>query len=135
MFMEAKKGNRNKRGQRGFILIATIMVISLLTILVIAAAVVSQIEQQSAYNTSQMTLAQQNALFAANQALARLQESAGPDQRVTARADIVSPNNSIVPTIRGYSANQPSTDSGQTFWTGVWRNTMNFEATAPGKPQ
>ncbi len=40
MFMETKKGNRNKRGQRGFILIATIMVISLLTILVIASAVV-----------------------------------------------------------------------------------------------
>ncbi len=108
----------------GFILIASILVISLLTILVVASTVLSEIEIQAQYNASRVEMARQNALFGLSEALNQIQTATGPDCRVTARADILSTNSFAVPqpTSYGYANTQPATDSGQSFWTGVWRN-------------
>ncbi len=115
--------SRSKQG--GFILLASLLVVSLLTLLVVATAVISQIELQSQYNATRQEMARQNALFGLNQALNQLQIAAGPDRRVTARADILNQNQNPAPTLVGYSADEPAGDSGQSFWTGVWLNTSN----------
>ena len=80
-------GKKNRQG--GFTLIATLLVVSLLTVLLVSAIVLEQVEQRASYNDSKIEVARQNALFSLNQALNQLQMSAGPDRRVTARADIL----------------------------------------------
>ncbi len=117
-----------KTGRRGFVLLASLLVVSLLTILVVASAVLVEIEQQSQYNAARQDVARQNALFGLSQALDQLQVAAGPDRRVTARADILSnatAGTPLEPTKLGYGTDAPATDSGQSFWTGVWMNTSN----------
>ncbi len=114
-----------RREESGFILLASILVISLLTIVLVSSMVLIQIEQQSAASHQSQQIAQQNALFGLSQALGQLQEAAGPDQRVTARADILSSTSAIRPSSNGFGQDNPAIDAGQTFWTGVWRNSLN----------
>ncbi len=89
----------------GFVLILVLVLLALVTILVTVTTITARIERRSSWNAARIELARQNALFALNVALGQLQHAVGPDQRVTARADILS---------SGTSINQP-------FWTGVWQ--------------
>ncbi len=113
----------NKKRQKGFVLLATLLVISLLTMLLVASVVLEKIELESSYNSSRIDVARQNALFGLSQALNQLQIAAGPDRRVTARADIL--NSVNAGPAEGYSGATPDTDAGQSFWTGVWKTTSN----------
>ena len=93
------------REERGFVLILVLVLLALVTILVVASSIMARIERRASWNTARVEQARQNALFALSVAVGQLQRAAGPDQRVTARADILSSGASIA----------------QPYWTGVWQ--------------
>jgi len=95
---------RRPRNAHGFTLVAVLLLVALVTILVSTTCILSQIERQASGNSVKTEKARQNALFALNAALSQLQKTAGPDQRITARAEILD---------AGTTVNQP-------YWTGVW---------------
>ena len=106
----------------GFVLVAVLLLIALATVLIVTTSGISQIERKAVSNSAKEEIARQNALFALNVALAQLQASAGPDQRVTAMADILSPTN-------GSSVANP-------YWTGVWMTGTNgLDIVNSGTPQ
>ena len=95
---------RRRRG--GFALLITITLLAFLVLLMVSLASLTRVETQVASNTQQLSKARQNALLALNIALGRLQAAAGPDQRITATAGIVS-----------------GADNSKLRWTGVWNTT------------
>lgn len=84
----------------------------LILMLVLSLSVMVQVETVTANQEIAQENAKQNAYLAMILALGELQKTAGPDQRVTARADILE------------NANLPADGSGATVeqarWTGVW---------------
>lgn len=95
------------RSRRGFALIITISLLAFLVLLLVVLAALTRVETGIARNAQDYTRARQNALVGLNIALGKLQSAAGPDQRVTATADIVNATNNR--------------------WTGVW-DTTNMSA-------
>lgn len=94
-----------QKGQRGFALIITITLLAFLVMLLVSLAALTRVETQVASNNQQLSGARQNALFGLTVALGRLQQLTGPDQRVTATADMVE-----------------SRDDSKKNWTGVWNS-------------
>src|SRR5690606_5860929 len=91
-----------------------------------------RVEARIANQTLQDAKARQNALWALNLALGELQQHTGPDQRVSAKADIVIPDElEIEPETTGEEARDVVADywnSGKNRnWTGVWKNTNTTE--------
>ncbi|MFH1499056.1 MAG: hypothetical protein ABII82_14665, partial [Verrucomicrobiota bacterium] len=74
--------------RRGFALLVTIVLVAFLVLIVVSLAALSRVETSVAANSRQVDQARQNALTALNVAIGQLQKHAGPDQRVTARADL-----------------------------------------------
>ena len=104
---------RRRSTRRGFSLILVLSIVSLVTVLVIALASHTRVETRVANNAHLLEQARQNALFSLDLAIAQLQTHVGPDQRVTANADLL-----------GKSAKQP-------YWTGVWRRDPNARKDDP----
>lgn len=77
-----------KSRERGFALLITITLLAFLVLLLVSLAALTRVETQVAANNQQLSQARQNALLALNIALGQLQKHAGPDRRVTARADL-----------------------------------------------
>lgn len=90
----------------GFALLITITLLAFLVLLLVSLASLTRVETQVAANNQQLSQARQNALMALNVALGRLQSLAGPDQRITATADII-----------------PGVHNDKRRWTGVWNTT------------
>ena len=88
---------------RGFALVVTLSLMILLTVIAIGLLSLSSISLRNSTNDQMMQDARQNARLALMLAIGELQTATGPDQRVTAPADI-----------RGASALQ-------SHLTGVWR--------------
>jgi hypothetical protein len=86
----------------GFALLITVTLLALAVLLLLSLATLTRIETAAAANAQQSAEARQNALLALHIALGELQRFAGPDQRVTARADLM-----------------PGS-VGNPYWTGVW---------------
>jgi hypothetical protein len=82
---------RSARSTRGFALLITITLLAFLVLLLVSLASLTRVETQVAANNQDIARARQNALLALNIALGQLQKHTGPDQRVTAPADIISP--------------------------------------------
>ncbi|MEI6675500.1 MAG: hypothetical protein WCO57_10010, partial [Verrucomicrobiota bacterium] len=99
---------------RGFALVVTLALMVLLTLLAIGLLTLSSVALRSASQSEAMATARANARLALILALGELQRSAGPDQRVTARADILDEK----------IANPQI--------TGVWES-LEIKATAPPK--
>ncbi len=95
-----------RRRQSGFALLITITLLAFLVLLLVSLAALTRVETQVAANNQQLSQARQNALMALNIGLGRLQETAGPDTRVTATGDIVANRN-----------------VDKKHWTGVWDTT------------
>jgi type II secretory pathway pseudopilin PulG len=93
----------------GFALIATISVMVLLVMIALAMLSLTTIETRSARGTTHQAIAQANARLALMMAINDLQKFAGPDQRVTARADILQTSTT--------SVENPN-------WIGVWKTTQ-----------
>src|SRR5690606_16233808 len=101
---------RRRRG--GFALLITITLVAFLVLVLVALATLTRVETQVAVNGQHQAAARQNALVALNIALGQLQQFTGPDQRVTARAEL------------GDAAENTHTvaQPGARHWTGVWGN-------------
>lgn len=115
---------RLRSTESAFVLVAVLLVVALATILVVVTSMMAQIERTAAANGAKVEQARANALFALDVALNQLQTSAGPDQRITARAEIFD-TNSIV--LRTDVVKQP-------LWTGVWKTGTN-QLDAGSQPQ
>ncbi|MFA6289536.1 MAG: hypothetical protein WC661_19320 [Opitutaceae bacterium] len=121
---------------RGFALLITITLLAFLVLLLVALASLTRVETQVASNNQHLARARQNALMALNIALGQLQKYTGPDQRITAPADIASAADgtrlaanataqntaSVNGTLNGLcpAGTTASVQAGTRYWTGVW---------------
>ncbi len=116
--------NKFPSPQRGFALVIALSLMAFVLLLILSISTLVQVESQSATAGLQQMRARLNAQLGAMIALGDLQRYTGPDQRVTARADILlDPGTGDV--------------SGQSRWTGVWSssditNTSNISSPAQG---
>lgn len=92
-----------KDTQSAFALVVALGLLSFVVVLLLSITMLARVELNSAQNGAQRLLARENARLGVMVALGNLQRYAGPDQRVTARAEVVS----------GAAA-----ESGK--WAGVW---------------
>jgi hypothetical protein len=126
-------------GRRGFALLITITLLAFLVLLLVSLATLTRVETQVADNTQQLSQARQNALMALNIAIGQLQKNAGPDTRVTTRADVQPLATTATPS--PYPSADPSSGvslSGATTTTltGIdtyWRSKRNRQWTAVWK--
>ena len=121
--------------QRGFSLIVVVTIMILLSLIAVGLLSLSSVTVRSANNQTAIREAQANARLALTLALGELQELAGPDQRITATANIAgdetgsfldagaSPVNDEA--LDGTSKGLSSVQSGTRFWTGVFSNNDN----------
>jgi type II secretory pathway pseudopilin PulG len=86
----------------GFALLIMLALLALAVLLLLSLATLTRVETAVAGHAQEAAQARQNALMALQLAVGRLQSSAGPDRRVTARADVL------------------PASTGNPFWTGVW---------------
>ncbi|BDS05910.1 hypothetical protein NT6N_09500 [Oceaniferula spumae] len=103
-------------GKRGFALIVTISVMALLMMIALAMLSLSTIELRNTTNGKAAAEAQANARVSLLMAIARLQQTAGPDTRVTASAEAIAGVN------------------GTKQLTGVWRSWEGEDHNADGMP-
>lgn len=112
--------------RRGFALLITIVLVAFLVLILIGLASFTRVETQVADNTQKVAQARQNALLALNIALGQLQQTAGPDQRITARAEIL---DTASTTLRDTVVKQP-------LWTAVWTTgPASLDIANSGAPQ
>ncbi|BDS07119.1 hypothetical protein NT6N_21590 [Oceaniferula spumae] len=123
----------------GFALIATISVMVLLVMIALAMLSLATIEQRSSAGNSAYIEAQNNARLALMEAIAKLQTTAGPDQRITASANMAANTDGSTLPAGSAPQNNVSHDgadkglsavlNGTRHWTGVWKN----RSTDPGE--
>ena len=89
--------------KQGFALILSVILISFCLLLAVSFLTVIQFEKTSQSQSKHNLLARKNAIFSLQEALGKLSSTTGPDQRVTARADILE-----------------ETDPSHSLLTGVW---------------
>ena len=128
-----------KPNHSGFALVISLSLMVLLTILAIGLLGLSTISLRASTREDAMATARANARMALLMAIGELQKQAGPDQRITATADMAgaadgsrlsagaAPGNNVPlgGTSKGLSSLQPGTR----YWTGVWENS---NSTNPG---
>jgi len=97
----------------GFALVLALSLMAFVLLLLVSMTLLVRVETKSAAAAIDSLRSQETARLALLIALGELQRHAGPDQRVTARADILGDN---------------SINLSARFWTGVW------DSTAPSAP-
>ena len=108
----AKNSSRALSGfDNGFALVVTLSLMILLALIAVGLLSLSSISLRSAGQGDAVAIARANARLALIIAIGELQKHAGPDQRITARAEILDTTPST-PQTEG--VNQP-------YWTGVWK--------------
>jgi Tfp pilus assembly protein PilV len=90
--------------REGFALLITLVLVAFLVLILVGLATFARVETQVAANHQQVAGARQQALMAMQIALGKLQESAGPDTRITTTAE----------------AALATPAPGARHWTGVW---------------
>lgn len=95
-------------GHRAFALITALALMAFLLLLLVSLGSLLQLEIQSGTQTRHQQEAKQNARYALIEAIGQLQQHAGPDRRITARADI---REDVADTAR--------------YWTGIWNSGGN----------
>jgi type II secretory pathway pseudopilin PulG len=108
MFQKIRRSRQhesaNSHQSEGFALVATLMLLILITIVALGMLTLASVELRKGGNETARLRAEANARMSLQLAVSELQKTAGPDQRVTARAEIDgSPNHRN--------------------WLGVWRST------------
>ncbi len=96
---------------RGFALVVTLSLMILLTVIAIGLLSLSSISLRSSTQEEAMATARANARMGLMLAIGELQKEAGPDQRITARAEILD-SKPDTPAVEGVN---------QKYWTGVWK--------------
>ncbi len=103
----------------GFALILSMVLVGFVLLLMLSLAALVSLETHNATQAKAMLTARQNAELALMTALGKLQSYAGPDQRVTATADILEGDAS------DFLAYEVSPE--KKHWVGVW-NTKDFNS-------
>ncbi len=104
-----------KSARQGFALVVTLLLMVVLAVVAVGLLTLSSIAMRSSAQSTSMAIARANARLALMLAIGELQKNAGPDQRVTARSDVLNEN----------IANPRL--------TGVWKS-WEIKATAPPLP-
>ncbi len=102
----------SRKTPKGFALIVALAMMTLIVLVVVSTALLMKIDTEGTLHERSQTEARQNALTGLNRALGALQTYAGPDQRTSARADIL-----------GTGVEQP-------YWSGVWTTAPTTTGTA-----
>ena len=103
---------KRKNKEAGFTLIASLFLLSILMLLGVAMAMLTVIEARQAMNKKNLANARSNARFAVQMALHQLQETSGPDQRISAPSSIWKDEQG-----------KPNV-MGEQHWTGVWHSNL-----------
>ena len=114
-------GMKSLRRRKGFSLILSLVVMSFLMLTVISLASFITIESRVSSHNQNMLRARLNATVSLRLALGHLQQEAGPDRRITARADIIA--NTTQPGWTWTTLRNP-------LWTGVWRSDLQLQPPA-----
>ena len=107
--MNSKQNPKFIRPQRGFALVVTVSLMVLLALMAVGMLSLSAVSLRSANQDSAQSEARANARMALMVALGELQKQMGPDQRISANAEIL--------TVDESGAEQTVTNPN---WTGVW---------------
>lgn len=117
------------RANQGFALVIALSLMAFVLLLLLSITTLVQVESQGAQTVKQRMEAEQAALLSLNIAIGKLQEVAGPDQRVTATASIFGDSNndhvSENPdgsSTTAASVNPANGNEGQGAWVGVWKS-------------
>ncbi len=122
-------GRRQPAPTRGFAILITITLLSFLVLLMLSITLLTRIGTQLSANGLQEAQARQNALVALSVAVGQLDKFAGPDQRVTAPADLARLNDGdpLTTPPTGFTAPSstiglvaPNVSGGTREWTGVF---------------
>lgn len=118
----------------GFALVITLSLMILLTLLAVGLLTLSSVSLRAATQGNAMAQARGHARLAMILALNQLQKSAGPDQRITAQADLAGDPGGIRLTAGKGPANTKSINNvasgltavrpGTRYWTGVWDSVL-----------
>ena len=121
---------RRNLNKSGFTLLVTIVLVSFLVLLLVGLASLTRVETQVATNSQQQNTARQNALFALNIALGQVQKHLGPDQRASARADILPDTRSTTDVFDDFvTPRGTKVYNNNSYMTGVWGNEASSSAT------
>jgi Tfp pilus assembly protein PilX len=122
----------SKPNTQGFALVISLSLMVLLTVLAVGLLGLSTISLRASTRDDAMAAARANAKLALLMAIGELQKQAGPDQRITATADMAgtadgsrlsagaAPGNNVP--LGGTSNGLSSVQPGTRHWTGVWTN-------------
>lgn len=99
----------------GFALVIALGLMAFVVLLLLSLTTLIRVETRSAEVARVRQQAEQAALLGLNLALGELQKHAGPDQRVTARAELLGHSSNVY--ARGTVAAE-----GQGAWTGIWKS-------------
>ena len=105
---------RSALSTRGFALVLALSLMSFILLILIGFVAVTNVEVSSSAQNRRLMEARQNAYLAVMVAMGELQKVAGPDQRVSARADIFTGTNGI---------SEASMENG--YWMGVWPSDLS----------
>jgi len=105
----------------GFSLILSLLVMCFVILMMFSLASFITIESRVATHQHNQLRARLNAVVSLRLALGHLQQEAGPDRRITARADIIA--NTTQPGWTWLSLRNP-------LWTGVWRSDLQLQPPA-----
>jgi hypothetical protein len=108
--------SRRRTAHDGFALVIALSLMAFVLLLLLSITTLVQVETQSAEIASAQVEAEQAALLGLQMALGELQKAAGPDQRVTATAEILNDSNSL------YTPGGTTPKEGQGSWSGVWKS-------------
>ena len=120
----------------GFSLVLALTVMSLLVLVILSLAGFLTVESRLASQGVALRSARLNALAAGRLALAQLQQLAGNDQRVTARADLLDP--AATGASRNSGLRLARLNPERRLWTGVWMTgtggSTRLRAWEPARP-
>ncbi len=108
-------------------MLVTVLVVSLLLVMTLALTVFVRLELRRVVSRQETVQARANALLGARLAVAQLQELLGPDQRVSARAELF---DGSVTNLSG----MPSPAADHPKWIGVWDSEGVEDASPDEKP-
>lgn len=115
--------------RKGFSLVLALTLMAGMVLLVIVLAAFLQVESRLAIRNTGILRARLNALVGAKLAIGQLQQLAGPDQRVTMRADLYADDTlppgpvdaaTVSPTINPSAPTGRKLSHQKRYWTGVW---------------
>jgi len=115
----ARAGGGTVPAKRGFALVIALVIMGMLLVLVISIVMFTALELRLTATYADRQIARLNAVYSLRLALAQLQQEAGPDQRVTAQANVTVPITAAGVVARR-AALRSKWNNKNPYHTGVW---------------